>query len=90
MRASRKNGADLQRVMLIYAFVAVSFWTLVVLQWYFTAEIAPALLIIYALASIGGSVAFFASFTVGVAQTAVFNSVFFENRFDSAFVSGVL
>ncbi|MCC6615166.1 MAG: 4Fe-4S binding protein [Anaerolineae bacterium] len=59
MRASRKNGADLQRAMLIFAFAAVSFWTLVVLQWYFTGEIAPVLLIAYGPASIGGSVAFF-------------------------------
>ncbi|MCA9905801.1 MAG: 4Fe-4S binding protein [Anaerolineae bacterium] len=59
MSASRKSGADLQRVMLIFAFILISFWTLVVLQWYFTGSIAPALLIGYSLVSIGGGVAFF-------------------------------
>jgi hypothetical protein len=59
MRQQRLRDAQAQKFMLIFAFVMVFFWTIQVIQWYFSGSIALALLIGYGALAIGGGVAFY-------------------------------
>jgi hypothetical protein len=47
MRMARQRERTLEQLMLAFAFSAVSFWTLNVLQWYANGSISPVLLIAY-------------------------------------------
>ena len=59
MQSARKREAELQRLNLTFTFAVVLMWTIIVVQWYLTGEIATWLLIGHILLSMGGAVAFY-------------------------------
>ncbi len=59
VRQQKLRDVQIQKFMLIFAFVMVFFWTTQVIQWYFSGSIAPALLISYIVVATGGGVAFY-------------------------------